>query len=521
MLVVPDKRQLVLNTPVHAEVVAAIPHARAFDHGGDKLVAVPHGPLEAVVLKNMGFTVPPPILQYYWWPAKFTAMEHQRETAAFLTMNRRALCLNAPGSGKSISALWAADYLVECGVASKVLIVAPLSTLKPVWGMELFHHLPHRNFAIITGTRAKRIELLQTPGLQFAIINHDGFTNMAPHLHEFDLVIYDEATAVKTPGSQRYQVLSKWVNANNPWLWLLTGTPISQSPVDAWTLARLVNSPTVPRSFTAFRDLVMQRVTTFKWIPRSNALDVCKSVLQPSIRYSLDECVDLPDTNYVGRHCELTPAQQRAFKDMENKAVAMFAGTDVTAANAAVMLGKLLQICAGVVYDNAGDSLAIDASLRYDALTELLDEVGVRAGEKVILFVPLRGVQAWLESELVKSGYDVASVHGDVGKNERNKIFHDFQYTDSINVLLAHPKVAAHGLTLTRARNIVWYAPIYSLESYEQANARIRRLSTQGKTTVWHIYSTPFEKELYRRLQHKKKVLSEFLSMVKGVNDEL
>ena len=86
--------------------------------------------------------------------------------------------------------------------------------------------------------------------------------------------------------------------------------------------------------------------------------------------------------------------------------------------------------------------------------------------------------------------------------------------------MLAHPRVAAHGLTLTAAKDIVWFAPIYSLEQYEQANARIRRLSTEGKTTVWHIYATSFEAELYRRLRYKQRVLGEFLSLVKGINDD-
>jgi SNF2 family DNA or RNA helicase len=338
---------------------------------------------------------------------------------------------------------------------------------------------------------------------------------MQADLNDFDVVIYDEATALKTPGSQRYKLFSKWMQKHQPWLWLLTGTPISQTPADAWTLARLVDSPTCPKSYTTFKDKVMQKVTTFRWIPRPDALETCKKVLQPSIRFSLDECKDLPDTNFVGRKTTLTKQQEKAFKDMKDKAVTIFAAGEVTAPNTAVMLGKMLQICCGVVYgDNT--TIAIDASERYNTLTGLLDEIG----DKVIVFVPLRGVQDWLKEKLTADGYDVATVHGDVSKNERNEIFNAFQHTDSIKVLLAHPKVAAHGLTLTRAKDIIWFAPIYSLEQYEQANARIRRLTTTGKTTVWHIWATSFEAELYRRLRAKKNTLAEFLALVQGVNSD-
>jgi SNF2 family DNA or RNA helicase len=515
MLVIPDKRKIIINSSNNAAIAECIPHAKTFDHNGDKLLAMPYGVDESLVLRNFGLSVPPPITQYYRWPGRFAPMAHQKETAAFLTTHKRALCLNAPGTGKSISALWAADFLLEEKIARKVLIIAPLSTLQVVWGREIMHHLSHRNFVVCTGTKEKRQRLLQQTGVQYVIINHDGFTNMQSELTGFDVVIYDEATALKSPSSQRYKIFAKWVQKNQPWLWMLTGTPISQAPADAWTLARLVDSPSVPKSYTTFKDLVMKKVSTFRWVPREDALETCKKVLQPSIRFSLDECKDLPDTNYVSRKTTLTKQQEKAFKEMQDKAVTVFAAGEVAAPNAAVMLSKLLQISCGVVYGDTG-AIAIDASERYNTLTELLTEIG----DKTIIFVPLKGVQLWLRDKLIADGHDVAMVNGDTTKAQRNQIFNDFQHTDTPKILLAHPKVAAHGLTLTRAKDIIWFAPIYSLEQYEQANARIRRITTTGKTTVWHIYATSFEGELYRRLRAKQNTLAEFLTLVQGVNSD-
>lgn len=515
MLVIPEKRRIVINSTANSAVAQAVPHARAFEHNGESLVAMNYGVDESLVLRNLGFHVPAPILHFYDWPGRFAPMEHQKETAAFLTMHKRALCLNAPGTGKTLSSIWAADFLLQEGHARKVLIVAPLSTLKVVWGREIRHHLPHRSFVICTGSRKKREELLAQPGVQYVIINHDGFTNMQAELTGFDVVIYDEATALKTPGSQRFKTFFKWNQTHQPWLWLLTGTPISQTPTDAWSLARLVDAPLAPRSFTTFKDMVMQKVTTFKWVPRKDALEICKKILQPSIRFSLDECKDLPETNFVGRMTAMTSQQTKAFKDMKDKAVTVFAAGEVTAPNAAVVLSKLLQICCGVVYGDK-QTIAIDASERYNTLTELIDEIG----DKVIIYVPLKGVQNWLFDKLTADKHDVALVNGDTSKKDRDQIFNDFQHTDNIKILLAHPKVASHGLTLTRAKDIIWFAPIYSLEQYEQANARIRRLSTTGKTTVWHIWATEFEAELYRRLRLKQNTLAEFLALVKGVNSD-
>jgi SNF2 family DNA or RNA helicase len=515
MLVIPEKEMVIIKSSHNAEILKFIPHAKGLMHNGEQHVAVPFKTEEVMVMRNLGFSVPEPIKHYYDWPARFEPMEHQIETAAFLTTHKRSLCLNAPGTGKSISSIWAADYLLTRGEAKKVLIIAPLSTLKPVWGSELKNHLPHRQFTICIGTRKKRLDLLATPGVQYVIINHDGFTGLTDELKDFDVVIYDEATALKSPSSRRFKVFQKWINTHRPWLWLLTGTPISQTPADAWTLARLVESPNVQRSFTAFKDTVLKKVTQFKWIPREDSLETCKKVLQPSIRFSLDECKDLPDTNFVGRKTDLTKQQEKAFKDMQDKAVTVFAEGEVTAANTAVMLSKLLQICCGVVYSE-DDSIAIDAGMRYNTLTDLLEEIG----GKVIIFVPLKGTQIHLLEQLRNDKFSVELVNGDVKKKERDEIFHNFQHTDEPQILLAHPKVAAHGLTLTRAKDIIWYAPIYSLEQYEQANARIRRLSTEGKTTVWHIYATHFEAELYRRLRAKKNTLAEFLDLVRGINND-
>ena len=515
MLVIPERRKIIIDSSENAAVAQAIPHAKLLRHDGKDMLAMPYGVDESMVLKNLGFNVPAPILQYYDWPGRFSAMEHQKETAAFLTMHKRALCLNAPGTGKSISSLWAADFLLDQGVARKVLIVAPLSTVKVVWANELRHHLSHRSFVVCTGSKQKRTELLETPGVQYVIINHDGFTTMQHELTGFDVVIYDEATALKSPSSQRYKIFSKWMTKHKPWLWMMTGTPISQTPADAWTLSRLVDAPMCPKSFTSFKDMVMQKVSNFRWIPRHDALETCRKVLQPSIRFSLDECKDLPQTNFVGRKTELTKQQEKAFKDMKDKAVTIFSAGEVTAANTAVMLSKLLQISCGVVYGD-GTTIAIDASERYNTLTELLTEIG----DKAIIFVPLKGVQVWLRDKLTADGFDVAMVNGDTSKTARDQIFNDFQRTDKPQILLAHPKVAAHGLTLTRSKDIIWFAPIYSLEQYEQANARIRRLTTTGKTTVWHIWATGFEAELYRRLRAKKNTLAEFLTLVQGINSD-
>jgi SNF2 family DNA or RNA helicase len=513
-LVAEKQKQLIMGLQQPERVLQAIPHAKLFDHEGKKLVAIPHRVEETKVLRNLGFTkAPSPILFHYDWPGhRVQPRQHQKATSAFLTLHRRGLCLNAPGTGKTLSALWAADFLLKQGVIKKILIVAPLSTLTPVWAKEIATHMPWLRFEVIAGTKHQKVRAINTSA-DIGIINHDGFTLLANQLTDYDLIIYDEATAVKSHSSKRFKTLYKFCDIHQPWLWLMTGTPISQHPSDAWTLAMLAYSTHVPTSFTNFKDKVMLKVGLHRWRPRPEAAAVCKHVLQPSICYSLDDCIELPQTNYLTRKCELTPEQVKAFQEMKEYAAIKL--SDVYAPNAAVVFGKLLQICCGAAYNTSGDVVTFDAQDRVDTLLEIISEID----DKVIVYVPLRGVQNVLAGVLKKNNIDFASVHGDVSKNDRNAIFQAFQNTNQYQVLLAHPKVAAHGLTLTRAKDIIWYAPIYSMEQYEQANARIRRLTTEGKTRVHHIYATRFEENLYRRLEEKKLLLNELLDLVKGDNE--
>ena len=124
-------------------MLAAIPSARSKVVGGRQLVVLPHRLDEIRVLNNIGVRAPSPILYYYDWPGRYTPFTHQRQTAAFLTLHRRALVLNDIGTGKSLSALWAADYLMRIGCVHKVLILSPLSTLERVWGDAIFSNFLH------------------------------------------------------------------------------------------------------------------------------------------------------------------------------------------------------------------------------------------------------------------------------------------------------------------------------------------------------------------------------------------
>ena len=130
MLVSKKHQKLILRLKDTERVTSLIPKSKVFTHKGKQFVAVQHGIDEVKVLRNMGFNAPSPIKYYYNWPGRFMPFLAQRDTADFLTLNNRAFVLNDIGTGKTLSTLWAFDYLKSKGVANKMLVVSPLSTLE-------------------------------------------------------------------------------------------------------------------------------------------------------------------------------------------------------------------------------------------------------------------------------------------------------------------------------------------------------------------------------------------------------
>ncbi len=510
MLVVERAKTLALKLNHPNRVLDSIPTAKPVEVRGIPLVLAPHRLDEVKVLNNLGIKAPSPILHYYDWPGQHTPYDHQKQTAAFLTLNQRGLVLNEIGTGKTQSSLWAADYLIKTGHVKKVLILSPLSTLERVWGDALFKEFTHRKFVVLHGTAKKRMDLLKQ-NVQFYIINHDGFPIIAEQaVGMFDLVIVDEAAVLRNPSTRRFKLFRKWIDMNPATrLWLMTGTPTPNDPTDAWALAKLVGSPNCTKTYTSFREQVMMKIGQWKFIPRPGSVDIVKHILQPAVRYTRDECFDLPDTVVQTRQVDLTPEQSLHYKKMLKHFVSEATEGTITAVNEAVKIQKLVQIACGVAYGDDGQCIELDCSPRVNLVKEVIEE----AGEKVIVFVPLTGTLHMLEKELAKH-WSVGVVNGEVSSHKRNQIFHDFQHSRDPHVLVAHPGTMAHGLTLTSASTIIWYGPINSNEQYVQANGRIERIGKKHVSNVIHIEATELEYRMYERLKNKQKLQGLLLDLI-------
>tara|TARA_R100001509_G_scaffold103606_2_gene60978 strand:+ start:1102 stop:2637 length:1536 start_codon:yes stop_codon:yes gene_type:complete len=511
MQIIRDKAVL-LNLRNPKRVTTVIPNSKELSMNE---VVVKWGMFEALKLKSLNINVPSPISKRYKWAGQHKPYEHQKKTAEFLTMNKRAFCFNEQGTGKTASAIWAADYLMTQKQIRRVLVVCPLSIMDSAWRADLFSFAMHRSVDVAYGSKKKRTDIINS-GAEFVIINYDGVDIVKEDIINggFDCIIVDEATHYKNAQTKRWKTLKKLI-ADDTWLWMMTGTPAAQSPLDAYGLAKLINPLNVPKFFGSFRDMVMWKVTQFKWMPKENASQIVHEVLQPAIRFTKEECLDLPDMVYVKRKVEMTKQQVKYYEELRKKMVMQVEDESITAVNAAIVLNKLLQISSGAVYTDDSETLEFDISNRYNVLKEAIDE----SSQKVLVFVPFRHTIDLLVNRLTADQITCGVIRGDVSASRRTELFDKFQTTPNPQVLIIQPQAAAHGVTLTAANTVVWWGPTSSLETYAQANARVHRSGQKHKCTVIQLYGSAAEQRIYRLLDSRIDVHTKIIDLYKELLD--
>jgi len=433
--------------------------------------------------------------------------------STFLLFRRNGCIFASGNTGKTMAALWSIDFLMKSKEVTKCLVIAPLSTLERAWGDSIFYNLPERNFVVLHGSRERRLKLL-AEDVDFYIINTDGVKIILEALADrpdIDLIVVDELATARNSGTDRWKAINAICNKQHPRkVWGMTGTPTPNAPTDAWAQCRIVTPSSVPPYFGRFRDKVMRQVTQWKWVPREEALETVRQAMQPNIRFALEDCVDLPPQIFETRDVELSTEQRQAYREMLVRLHTEVGEGQITAVNEAVKMLKLLQIATGCVFDNTGEVVELPNEHRNSVVEEICEE----AEGKVIVFVPFTAALHAVAKRLSKS-WEVAVVHGGTPKHERDEIFKAFQNEGGPRVIVANAGTMSHGLTLTAATVICWYAPIMSHETYSQACARVRRPGQTKTTVIVHVAGSEVERLMYERLKNKEAMQGLLLKMLK------
>jgi len=504
--VLKDTKEIAL--PFDERLQQLIPQSRTTEKKTGRYIVLPHRHDVTRLCRNLGYLVPAPIACYYDWNGD-TPFKTQKTTAALLTMNRRAYVLSEMGTGKTRASLFAIDYLLQQADFTCALIVAPLSTLSQVWDREIFQYFSHLSVGVLHGSQEKRLEVLNEKH-DIYVINHDGpKTAILPHLlaKKFGCVVIDELAVFRNI-ADRWRAMYKIVK-DAPYAWGMTGSPTPNEPLDAWAQIKMLTPSRVTQWSRDFQLATMRQVTPFKWVAKTDANETVYAAMQPGVRFKRDDCVELPPVSYHAIKVGMTSEQERVYKRLVKMLTMSFAEGEVTAANEGVLFSKLLQIAGGWVYTRDKRVVLLDNRARIEALLEVIEQ----SAGKVIVFVEFIHAAHALQKIISMAGIDSSLVTGSVTKTVRDHIFSAFQTEASPRVLVAHPKCMSHGLTLTESNTIVWYTPTTSLETYEQANARITRPGQLRKQFIIHLSGTPIETKMYKRLQEKKTLQGALLEM--------
>lgn len=449
--------------------------------------------------------------------------------ANFMVLHPKSFNLSDMGTGKTLSTLWASDYIMEETSGMRALIICPKSVMQRVWADAITtHFLGKRTYRILTGSADKRRRLLAEPA-DFYIINYEGTTIGAEKTkrkgvvlgglsldiadrEDIGIVAIDEARAYSDDSTWRHRV-ARAALVQKPYLWMLTGTPMSNGPLDVHGIARLVNNAK-GESFTAYQRRIMVQVGPYKWVPKRGAVEEAYRLLQPAIRYEMRDCADVPPCTETMRDVELSDEQAKAYTQLRRDLVLdLGRGTKITAAHEAALRLKLIQISCGAIYDHEHNVTRIDNSPRLAVLREVIEE----AQRKVIIFAPLTSVVHLLYEELKQ--YSRAMVNGQVPQGTRDEIFRRFQTEAAPQLIIADPSCMAHGLDLFAASVVVWFGATDRPELYLQGNKRIDRPGQMVPTTIIQLAATAEEREIYKRIRTNQSLQGLMLDMVKDQAD--
>lgn len=458
-----------------------------------------------------------PFDQYDWPIANpdWKPFKHQVETTRFLITNKRGYVLNELGTGKTMSALWATDFLMKNSVINKVLVVGPLSTMGTVWYDSIRQNLGTKSVGVAHGPKQKRINVIKQQ-FEYTIINHDGVKILEDELinAKYDVIIIDELTAFKTYSTDRSKAMRR-VAKHAKAVWGLTGNVTPNKPTEAFGQAKLVNPnhPNVPRYFTKFRNLVEREVAPRIWVPKDGCEKEVFKILQPAIRYKRDECIDIPDLNHITVNVDMSEQQKQAYEDVRKALIHEYENDMITASNAGVKLFKLLQIAAGWVKSDEGEVIELDSQPRLDRLLNIYEELDTK---KLVVFTSFRASVEGVTKFLKKKGIKAEYIHGSVKQDVRANLIRQFQMGD-LEVLVIQPRSASHGITLTASNTIVWHSLDMSGETVSQANGRISRIGQSRVQTIYNFVGCSSEAHALKMLTDKQSRANDVLDLFKEV----
>lgn len=429
-------------------------------------------------------------------------IETHKEAALFLDM----------GLGKTVialSAIW--DLAFDFFEVSKVLVVAPLRVARDTWPAEIekWEHLKYMTYSVVVGTEEERRQALLKKALVYIINreNVDWLVSKSGVPFRFDMVVIDELSSFKSHTSKRFKSFLK-VRPRIKRIVGLTGTPSGNGLMDLWAEFRLLDmGKRLGRYISHYREAFFEpdkrnQMMVFSYKPRLGAAkDIYQLIGDITISMKSLDFLPMPKLIMNEVHVKLSPAERKVYDELRKKMALSIEGKEIDAANAAALSGKLLQMANGAVYDDDHKPIRIH-DRKLDALEDLMEA----ANGKPIL------IAYWFKHDLarMKERLSIREIRSSKDITDWNE--------GKIPVAAIHPASAGHGLNLQAGGSVlIWFGLTWSLELYQQTNARLWRQGQKHTVIIEHIVTEgTIDEQVMRVLQSKNKTQEALIAAVKA-----
>ena len=447
---------------------------------------------------------------------KYNPHKYQSYATDFIISHPIAAVFLEMGLGKSVITLTAIMKLKVEDAICKVLVIAPLRVARDTWPSEIakWDHLKNLDYAVAVGSEAERKAAIRKDAT-VTIINRenvDWLINKSGLPFDFDMVVIDELSSFKSYGAKRFKALLK-VRPFIKRIVGLTGTPSSNGLMDLWAEFRVLDfGKRLGRYITRYRLSYFepdkrnaQMVFSYKPLPDAEK-QIYEKISDITISMKSVDYLDMPECIINEVPVYMSSAEQSVYDDFREDMVTKLKDDVIDAANAAVLSGKLLQMANGAVYDEEGFSHHIH-DRKLDALEDLIEG----ANGKPVL------VAYWFKHDLERIEARLKSLHIPYARLDKPDSIKRWN-NGEVPVMLIHPASAGHGLNLQAGGStLIWFGLTWSLELYQQTNARLWRQG-QKETVVLHhiICKDTIDEDVMAALKRKEKVQSDLINAVKA-----
>lgn len=421
-----------------------------------------------------------------------------------------------PGTGKTFVRIIGFAKRRKAG-GGCLLVLAPRSLLRSVWVNDIAKFAPNLRVSVAD---ANNREAAFAEDADVYVTNVDAVKWLAERkpafFARFSELVVDESTAYKHHTSQRSKAAAK-IAKHFKYRCCMTGTPNGNTITDIWHQVQILDEgKRLGFSFYKFRDAVCQptqvgrSAQAIRWNDKEGAEEAVFGLLSDIVvRHKFEDCVDIPANHTYSIDYDLSPKQMRAYFEMEQTQMLTLKGKvpSILAINAAAVATKLLQISSGAVYDGTGKYAVVD-TVRYEMILDLVEQ-----RKHSLCFFFWKHQRDALVAEATKRKVKFAVIDGSTSDRAREEIVYGYQ-SGAYQVLFAHPKSAAHGLTLTKGTATIWPCPTYDLEIFKQGSKRQHRMGQTQKTeTIVVVAKGTLEEKVYELMQGKNERMTNLLDL--------